>query len=147
MFGVFGLGFFVYAVGGTIDSIFFAESLPNPTFGTGGILWASLTLALMTVPVVIVATEEGLSAVPREYREGSLGLGATKLETLLRVVIPCAMPGILTGLILAISRATGEVAPLMLTGVVKLAPSLPTGWVFPFSSSRPKVYASRISYL
>ena len=132
VFGVFGLGFFVYAVGGTIDSIFFAESLPNPTFGTGGILWASLTLALMTVPVVIVATEEGLSAVPREYREGSLGLGATKLETLLRVVIPCAMPGILTGLILAISRATGEVAPLMLTGVVKLAPSLPMDGYFPF---------------
>ena len=132
VFGVFGLGFFVYAVGGTIDSLFFAESLPNPTFGTGGILWASLTLALMTVPVVIVATEEGLSAVPREYREGSLGLGATKLETLLRVVIPCAMPGILTGLILAISRATGEVAPLMLTGVVKLAPSLPLDGYFPF---------------
>ena len=132
VFGVFGLGFFVYAVGGTIDSLFFSTSLPNPTFGTGGILWASLTLALMTVPVVIVATEEGLSAVPMEYREGSLGLGATKIETLLRVVIPCAMPGILTGLILAISRATGEVAPLMLTGVVKLAPSLPLDSYFPF---------------
>jgi len=132
VFGVFGLGFFVYAVGGTIDQLFFSEALPNPTFGTGGILWASLTLALMTVPVVIVATEEGLSAVPREYREGSLGLGATKLESLLRVVIPCAMPGILTGLILAVSRATGEVAPLMLTGVVKLAPSLPVDAFFPF---------------
>ena len=132
VFGVFGLGFFVYAVGGTLDSLFFAESLPNPTFGTGGMLWASLTLALMTVPVVIVATEEGLSAVPREYREGSLGLGATKLEALWRVVLPCAMPGILTGLILAVSRATGEVAPLMLTGVVKLAPSLPVDGFFPF---------------
>ena len=132
VFGVFGLGFFVYAVGGTIDQLFFSEALPNPTYGTGGILWASLTLALMTVPVVIVATEEGLSAVPREYREGSLGLGATKLESLLRVVIPCAMPGILTGLILAVSRATGEVAPLMLTGVVKLAPSLPVDSFFPF---------------
>ena len=132
VFGIFGLGFFVYAVGGSIDALFFPEALPNPTFGTGGILWASLTLALMTVPVVIVATEEGLSAVPREYRDGSLGLGATKLETLLRVVIPCAMPGILTGLILAISRATGEVAPLMLTGVVKLAPSLPFDEYFPF---------------
>jgi phosphate transport system permease protein len=132
VFGVFGLGFFVYAVGGTIDSLFYSTALPNPTFGTGGILWASLTLALMTVPVVIVATEEGLSAVPKEYREGSLGLGATKVETLLRVVIPCAMPGILTGLILAISRATGEVAPLMLTGVVKLAPSLPLDSYFPF---------------
>ena len=132
VFGVFGLGFFVYVVGGTLDQLFFAESLPNPTFGTGGILWASLTLALMTVPVVIVATEEGLSAVPREYREGSLGLGATKLEALWRVVLPCAMPGILTGLILAVSRATGEVAPLMLTGVVKLAPSLPVDGFFPF---------------
>ena len=132
VFGVFGLGFFVYAVGGTMDQLFFAEALPNPTFGTGGMLWASLTLALMTVPVVIVATEEGLSAVPREYREGSLGLGATKFEALWRVVLPCAMPGILTGLILAISRATGEVAPLMLTGVVKLAPSLPVDGFFPF---------------
>lgn len=132
VFGVFGLGFFVYAVGGTIDQLFYSEALPNPTYGTGGILWASLTLALMTVPVVIVATEEGLSAVPREYREGSLGLGATKLESLLRVVIPCAMPGILTGLILAVARATGEVAPLMLTGVVKLAPSLPVDSFFPF---------------
>ena len=132
VFGVFGLGFFVYAVGGTIDQWFFSAALPTPTFGTGGILWASLTLALMTVPVVIVATEEGLSAVPREYREGSLGLGATKFETLLRVVLPCAMPGILTGLILAVSRATGEVAPLMLTGVVKLAPSLPVDGFFPF---------------
>ncbi len=132
VFGVFGLGFFVYAVGGTVDQLFFAEALPNPTFGTGGMLWASLTLALMTVPVVIVATEEGLSAVPREYREGSLGLGATKLEALWRVVLPCAMPGILTGLILAVSRATGEVAPLMLTGVVKLAPSLPVDGFFPY---------------
>jgi phosphate transport system permease protein len=132
VFGVFGLGFFVYAVGGTLDQLFFAESLPNPTFGTGGIFWASLTLALMTVPVVIVATEEGLSAVPREYREGSLGLGATKWEALRHVVLPCAMPGILTGLILAVSRATGEVAPLMLTGVVKLAPSLPVDGFFPF---------------
>ncbi len=132
VFGVFGLGFFVYAVGGTLDQLLFAESLPNPTFGTGGMLWASLTLALMTVPVVIVATEEGLSAVPREYREGSLGLGATKFEALWHVVLPCAMPGILTGLILAVSRATGEVAPLMLTGVVKLAPSLPVDGFFPF---------------
>ncbi len=132
VFGVFGLGFFVYTVGGTLDQWFYSEALPNPTFGTGGIFWASLTLALMTVPVVIVATEEGLSAVPVEYREGSLGLGATKFESLVRVVLPCAMPGILTGLILAVSRATGEVAPLMLTGVVKLAPSLPVDGFFPF---------------
>ena len=132
VFGVFGLGFFVYAVGGTIDDMFYAEALPTPTFGTGGMLWASLTLALMTVPVVIVSTEEGLSAVPREYREGSLALGATKLESMIRVILPCALPGILTGLILAVARATGEVAPLMLTGVVKLAPALPVDGHFPF---------------
>ncbi len=132
VFGVFGLGFFVYAVGGTIDDLLYAEALPTPTFGTGGMLWASLTLALMTVPVVIVATEEGLAAVPREYREGSLALGATKLESMIRVILPCALPGILTGLILAVARATGEVAPLMLTGVVKLAPALPVDGYFPF---------------
>ncbi len=132
VFGVFGLGFFIYAIGGTLDTLFFPERLPTPTFGTGGILWASLTLALLTVPVVIVATEEGLAAVPREFREGSLALGATKLETILKVVIPSALPGILTGLILAMARAAGEVAPLMLTGVVKLAPSLPVDGSWPF---------------
>ncbi len=132
VFGVFGLGFFVYAVGGTIDDLFYAEALPTPTFGTGGMLWASLTLALMTVPVVVVATEEGLAAVPREYREGSLALGATRCESMLRVILPCALPGILTGVILAVARATGEVAPLMLTGVVKLAPALPVDGHFPF---------------
>ncbi|THJ24478.1 MAG: phosphate ABC transporter permease PstA [Nitrospira sp. CG24E] len=132
VFGVFGLGFFIYAIGGTLDTLFFPERLPTPTFGTGGILWASLTLALLTVPVVIVSTEEGLAAVPREFREGSLALGATKLETMLKVVIPSALPGILTGLILAMARAAGEVAPLMLTGVVKLAPSLPVDGSWPF---------------
>ncbi|MFQ5605384.1 MAG: phosphate ABC transporter permease PstA [bacterium] len=132
VYGVFGLGFFIYAIGGTIDHLFYSEALPTPTFGTGGILWASLTLALMTVPVVIVATEEGLAAVPREIREGSMALAATKFETLWRIVIPSAMPGILTGLILAIARAAGEVAPLMITGVVKLAPSLPLDGHFPF---------------
>jgi phosphate transport system permease protein len=132
VFGVFGLGCFIYAAGGTIDQLFFPEALPNPTFGTGGILWASLTLALLTVPVVIVATEEGLSSVPREFREGSIGLGATKFETLRHVIVPCALPGILTGLILAMARAAGEVAPLMLIGVVKLAPALPLDAAFPF---------------
>jgi phosphate transport system permease protein len=122
----------VYAVGGSLDALFFPEALPTPTFGTGGIFWASLTLALLTVPVVIVATEEGLSAVPRDFREGSMALGATKLETMVRVILPCALPGILTGLILAIARAAGEVAPLMLTGVVKLAPTLPVDGTWPF---------------
>ncbi|NGZ04411.1 MAG: phosphate ABC transporter, permease protein PstA [Nitrospira sp. WS238] len=132
VFGVFGLGFFVYGVGGTIDALWFSDRLPTPTFGTGGILWASLTLALLTVPVVIVATEEGLAAVPREYREGSIGLGATKWETIRKVVLPSALPGILTGLILAMARAAGEVAPLMLTGVVKLAPAMPIDGTWPF---------------
>jgi phosphate transport system permease protein len=132
VFGVFGLGFFVYLVGGSIDRLFYPESLPTPTFGTGGILWGSLTLALLTVPVVIVATEEGLAAVPRGVREGSLALGATKFETTWRVVIPAAAPGILTGLILAMARAAGEVAPLMIVGMVKLAPALPVDHHFPF---------------
>jgi len=132
VFGVFGVGFFIYGVGGTLDRWFFAEALPTPTFGTGGILWASLTLALLTVPVVIVATEEGLAAIPMGMREASLALGATKLETTLRVVLPAVMPSVLTGLILAMARAAGEVAPLMLTGVVKLAPSLPVDGFWPF---------------
>ncbi|MFN8094910.1 MAG: phosphate ABC transporter permease PstA [Vicinamibacteria bacterium] len=132
VFGVFGLGFFVYFVGGGIDRIFFPEALPTPTYGTGGILWASLTLALLTVPVVIVASEEALAAVPRSMREASLAMGATKLQTILRVVLPAAAPGILTGLILAMARAAGEVAPLMMTGVVKLAPELPLDGFFPY---------------
>jgi len=132
VFGVFGLGFFVYVVGGSIDRLFFAEALPTPTYGTGGILWAALTLALLTVPVVIVATEEGLASVPRVVREGSLALGATKFETIWRVVVPAAAPGILTGVILAMARAAGEVAPLMIVGMVKLAPTLPLDHHFPF---------------
>lgn len=132
VFGVFAVGFFIYGIGGSIDSFFFSDSLPNPTYGTGGILWASLTLALLTVPVVIVATEEGLAAVPKEIRHGSLALGATKFETTWKIVIPSALPAILTGMILAIARATGEVAPLMITGVVKLAPELPIDSYFPY---------------
>ncbi len=132
VFGVFGVGFFVYFVGGTIDRLFFPAALPAPTFGTGGILWASLTLALLTVPVVIVATEEGLAAIPQGMREASLALGATKFETTWRVVLPSVMPSILTGLILAMARAAGEVAPLMITGVVKLAPALPVDAFWPF---------------
>ncbi len=132
VYGVFGLGFFVYFLGGTIDELFFAESLPAPTFGTPGIMWASLTMALLTVPVVIVSTEEGLARVPRAIREGSLALGATKAETLWRTVLPMTASAMLTGLILAIARAAGEVAPLMLVGVVKLAPSMPLDGNFPF---------------
>jgi phosphate transport system permease protein len=132
VFGMFGLGFFVYLVGGSIDRLFYPEALPTPTYGTGGILWASLTLALLTVPVVIVATEEGLAAVPRIVREGALALGATKWETTFKVVVPAAAPGILTGMILAMARAAGEVAPLMIVGMVKLAPALPIDHHSPF---------------
>ncbi|TBR42005.1 phosphate ABC transporter permease PstA [Marinomonas agarivorans] len=132
VYGVFGLGFFIYFMGSSIDQAFFPEALPAPTFGTGGLMWASITLALLTVPVVIVATEEGLSRIPRNVREGSLALGATKAETLWRVVLPMASPAIMTGVILAVARAAGEVAPLMLVGVVKLAPSLPLDGNYPF---------------
>ncbi|WP_207060705.1 phosphate ABC transporter permease PstA [Motiliproteus sp. SC1-56] len=132
VYGVFGLGFFIYFLGGTIDPLFFPEALPSPTFGTPGLMWASLTLALLTVPVVIVATEEGLARIPRAVREGSLALGATKAETLWKVVLPMASPAMMTGVILAVARAAGEVAPLMLVGVVKLAPSLPLDTNYPY---------------
>jgi phosphate transport system permease protein len=132
VYGVFGLGFFIYIIGGEIDQLFYSEALPAPTFGTPGLLWASLTLALLTLPVVIVATEEGLARIPRSVREASLALGATKFETLWRVVLPMASPAMMTGLILAVARAAGEVAPLMLVGVVKLAPSLPLDGNYPY---------------
>jgi len=132
VYGVFGVGFFCYTVGASIDQLLFQDKLPNPTFGTGGILWASLTLSLLTVPVVIVSTEEALSAVPRSLREASYGCGATRMQTLWNIVLPKALPGVMTGLILAMARAVGEVAPLLMTGVVKLAPALPIDGHFPF---------------
>jgi phosphate transport system permease protein len=137
VFGAFGLAFFVYTLGGGIDRVFFSDTLPTPTFGTGGILWASLTLALLTLPVVVVATEEGLQSVPQAVRDGARALGATRWQTLRRVVLPYAAPGILTGAILAVARGAGEVAPLMLTGVVKLAPNLP------FDSAPPFLHLER----
>lgn len=132
IYGVFGLGFFVYWLGDAMDQALFAHSLPAPTFGAPGLLWASLTLALLTLPVVVVSTEEGLSRIPKSLREGSLALGATQAETLFRLVLPAASPSVLTGLILAVARAAGEVAPLMLVGVVKLAPNLPIDGEFPY---------------
>ncbi len=132
VFGIFGLGFFVYILGGSIDELFYGYALPSPTFGTPGLLWASLTMALLTLPVVIVSTEEGLSRIPMSLREGGLALGATKSETIWKIILPMATPAIMTGLILAIARAAGEVAPLMLVGVVKLAPELPIDTVAPF---------------
>jgi len=139
VFGVFGLGFFVYLLGGSIDELFYPERLPAPTFGTPGLFWASLTLALLTLPVVIVSTEEGLARIPRTIREGSLALGATKWETLWKVVVPLSAPAMMTGLILAVARAAGEVAPLMLVGVVKLAPSLPVDGEFPYVHLERKI--------
>lgn len=132
VYGVFGLGFFVYTVGGNIDALFFSDRLPAPTMGTPGVFWASLTMAILTLPVVIVAAEEGLRQVPEGLRAGSYALGATKLETIWYTVLPMASPGIMTGVILAIARAAGEVAPLMLVGAVKFAPNLPFDGEFPY---------------
>ena len=135
VFGVFGLGLFCYIVGAEIDQVFFQATLTETgrsTFGTGGILWASLTLALLTAPVVIVTTEEALAAVPSSMREGSYACGASKWQTIHRIVLPRAMPGIMTGMILAMARGAGEVAPIMLVGAVKLAPDLPVDGVFPY---------------
>lgn len=131
VFGVFGLAFFIYFLGGVVDSWFYPNS-EEPVFKSGGILWASLTLALLTVPVVIVATEEALAAVPRGVREAALACGASKWQAIQRVVLPASLPGILTGVILAMARGAGEVAPLMLVGVVKSAPDLPIDGELPF---------------
>ena len=132
VYGVFGLGFFVYFIGGNIDTLFYPEALPSPTFGSPGVLWASLTLALLTLPVVIVSAEEGFARIPGSVREGSMAVGATKFETIYKILLPMSTPAIMTGMILAIARAAGEVAPLMLVGVVKLAPDLVIDGVAPF---------------
>jgi phosphate transport system permease protein len=134
VYGIFGLGFFIYGIGGVLDHWLYPERVAAgvSTWGTGGILWASLTLGLLTIPVVIVSTEEALRTIPRAFRESSQALGATKFQTLLRVLLPMASPGIMTGFILAMARAAGEVAPLMITGVVKMAPNLPLDGQFPF---------------
>ncbi|MST01219.1 MAG: phosphate ABC transporter permease PstA [Pedosphaera sp.] len=122
VFGLFGLGFFISFLGGSLDAAFGSI---EPHWGKPAILWASLTLAIMTLPVVIVATEEALKAIPPGLREASLALGATKLETIWRIVLPNALPGILTGAILAVSRAAGEVAPILFTGAAYYMASLP----------------------
>ncbi|MEO0631792.1 MAG: ABC transporter permease subunit, partial [Planctomycetota bacterium] len=193
VYGIFGLGFFCYAVGGYIDggpesaltlgrvtwwivligaasavvsAVLFRSSVRlagvlwalgatavlvlfatspyfdgffrvklldgEPTFGSSGLLWASLTLALLTLPVVIVSTEEAIAAVPQSLREASYGCGASRWQTVSRVVLPGAMPGVMTGTILAMARGAGEVAPLMVVGAVKLAPELPVEARFPF---------------
>ncbi|GGW64315.1 phosphate ABC transporter permease PstA [Alishewanella tabrizica] len=139
VFGVFGLGFFVYVLGGSIDQLFYAERLPQPTFGTPGLIWVSLTLALLTLPIVIVATEEGLARVPMSLRLGGYAVGATKAEVLRKLILPLAKPAMLTGVVLAISRAAGEVAPLIFVGVVKYAPSLPISSEWPFIHTNQQI--------
>ncbi len=124
VFGLFGLGFFIQFVGGGLDRLLSEPGVLR--YGQPALLWASLTLAILTLPVVIVSTEEALRAVPREHRDASLALGATQSQTLARVVLPGALPGILTGIILAVARGAGEVAPILFTGVAYFLPDLPT---------------------
>lgn len=124
VFGLFGLGFFVLFVGGTLDDAIYGPG--EPVFRKPNILWASLTLAVLTLPVVIVTTEEALRAVPRDLRDAAIGLGATRLQTILTVVLPHAKGGILTGVILAVGRGAGEVAPIMFTGAANFLPYLPS---------------------
>jgi phosphate transport system permease protein len=123
VFGLFGVGFFIQFVGGGLDNMFSGNEMH---WRQGNILWASLTMALLTLPVVIVSVEESLRSVPKEYREGSLALGATKFQTVVKIVLPNAYTGILTGTILAVGRGAGEVAPILFTGVAYYLPHLPT---------------------
>ncbi len=123
VYGLFGLGFFIHFVGGGLDRMLGYQELH---WAQPGILWASLTLAVLTLPVVIVSTEEALRAVPLDHRTASLALGATQSQTLVRVVLPGALPGILTGAVLAVSRGAGEVAPILFTGAAYFLPDLPS---------------------
>jgi phosphate transport system permease protein len=137
VFGLFGLGFFISTIGPAVDGIAFGG---ETVYGKPCLVWAALTLALLTLPVVVVATEEALRAVPRELRDASLALGATKLETIVRVVLPEALGGILTGAILAVSRGAGEVAPILFTGAAYFLPQLPTHLDDPFMNLGYHVY-------
>jgi phosphate transport system permease protein len=132
VYGVLGLGLLVHGLGGGIDRLLYADRLPVPTYGSGGLLWAALTMALLTLPIVVISVEEGLQRIPAQLRDGSLALGATREETLWRMSLPAARPAVLTGLILAVARTCGAVAPLMLVGVVQLAPALPLDSAFPY---------------
>lgn len=137
VFGLFGLGFFILTVGGGIDTFFFGG---DKVFRTPCVLWASLTMALLTLPVMIVASEEALRAVPQDMREAALALGATKFATIATVVVPTALPGILTGVILAVARGAGEVAPLLLTGVIAHKDQLPLNPLEKFMNLAYHVY-------
>src|SRR5213075_281868 len=122
VFGLFGLGFFIQSIGGAIDRVFYPGRL---LYGQPSILWAAMTMAVLTLPVVIITVEETLRSVPREYREASLALGATRLQTIVRVILPQSWSGVMTGAILAISRGAGEVAPVLFTGAAYFLPRLP----------------------
>ncbi len=124
VFGLFGLGFFIGFIGGGIDSLFYDGS--RPVWGQPAIIWSALTMSLLTLPVVIISTEEALRTIPQEMKDASYALGATKLQTIRKIILPQAMPGILTGAILAINRGAGEVAPIMFTGAAYYLPYLPT---------------------
>jgi phosphate transport system permease protein len=137
VFGLFGLGFFISTVGRTIDTVAFGG---QSVYGKPCLLWSSLTLAILTLPVVVVATEEAILSVPRELREASLALGATRMQTIGRVILPEALGGILTGTILAVSRGAGEVAPILFTGVAYYLPQLPSHLNDPFMSLGYHVY-------
>ena len=132
VYGVFGLGLFVYVIGTSLDQWLYADTLPSPTFGAPGLFWAALTMALLTLPVVIVSTEEGLRQVPEGLKKGAMALGATQFEMIRKIVLPIASPSIVTGGILAIARAAGEVTPLLLVGAVMSAPVLPIDNEFPY---------------
>lgn len=150
VFGLFGLGFFVQFVGKGIDQVFNRGEL---AFGQPAIIWAALTMAVLTLPVVIVSVEEALQAVPRSYREASYALGSTKSQAVFRVVLPHAMPGVLTGSVLAISRAAGEVAPILFVGAAYYLPRIPSRFndqfmnlgyhVFIMSTQSPDVDATK----
>jgi phosphate transport system permease protein len=137
VFGLFGLGFFISTVGRGIDRVAYGG---QSVYGKPCLLWSSLTLAILTLPVVVVSTEEAIRAVPREQREASLALGATRLQTIFRVILPEALGGIMTGTILAVSRGAGEVAPILFTGVAYYLPQLPTNLNDPFMSLGYHVY-------
>ncbi|MCB1587519.1 MAG: ABC transporter permease subunit [Xanthomonadales bacterium] len=132
VYGLVGLGLFVHGFGHQIDQWFHADRLPSPTYASGGLLWASLVLALLTLPLVVVVSEQGFRRVPGGLREASLALGATRSETIFGVLLPAARPALLTALILAIARASAEVAPLLLVGAVRYAAQLPISTEAPF---------------
>lgn len=139
VFGLFGLGFFIGYLGSGIDSVLLGEG-QRPVWGRPALIWASLTMAVMTLPVVIVATEESLNAIPQELREASLALGASRIQTISRILLPQALPGILTGAILAVSRAAGEVAPLLFTGAAYYMAGFPQSLTDQFMDLGYQVY-------